>query len=212
MTSGGDFWSRRKAAVQAEQEAEIGLADSRAEQTDLAAQDQRPDAEILAELNLPDPDMLQPGDDVVRFMARAVPNRLRQRALRKLWTLNPVLANLDGLVDYGEDFTDAAGISGKIETSYRVGKGMLACLDDLARQAETAPDSVPGDSVGDLACAPGEPTEPPDPALTQTPGDRSASAEPTTEPTAEPTTEPTTVAATEISAPAPRRMRFAFEG
>ena len=90
-----------------------------------AAADERPDEEILEELGLPDPDSLKPGDDVRGFMAKAVPERLRNRALRKLWLTNPVLANLDELVDYGEDFTDAATVIENLQTVYRVGKGML---------------------------------------------------------------------------------------
>jgi hypothetical protein len=37
-------------------------------------------------------------------MREGVPEALRNRALRKLWLSDPVLANLDGLNDYDEDF------------------------------------------------------------------------------------------------------------
>ena len=83
------------------------------------------DAEILEELGLPDPDTLDEGDDFSRFMGGAIPTRLRNRALRRLWLTNPVLANLDELVDYGEDFTDAATVVENLQTAYRVGKGFL---------------------------------------------------------------------------------------
>ena len=63
---------------------------------------------------------------------------LRKLALRKLWTSNPILANVDGLLDYGEDFTDAAVGAGVVETTYQVGKGMLAHVQEMARQAEEA--------------------------------------------------------------------------
>ena len=106
---------------------------SLAEQAELEA---REDAEILAELDLPDPDTLEAGDDVVAFMARAVPERLRRRALRRLWRVNPVLANLDGLNDYDEDFNVTARDTGAVRTAYKVGKGMLAHIEALAREAE----------------------------------------------------------------------------
>ncbi|MFK7945842.1 MAG: DUF3306 domain-containing protein [Paracoccaceae bacterium] len=83
------------------------------------------DEEVLDELGLRDPDDLQEGDDFSGFMNGAVPTRLRNRALRKLWLTNPVLANIDELVDYGEDFTDAATVIENMQTAYQVGKGWL---------------------------------------------------------------------------------------
>jgi hypothetical protein len=76
------------------------------------------------------------GDDFSVFMAKAVPDQLRRRALRTLWRSNPVLANVDMLVDYGEDFTDAALAVENIQTAYQVGKGMLKHVEEMARQAE----------------------------------------------------------------------------
>jgi hypothetical protein len=127
-----DFWNKRKAAVEAEAEAEltaaheISLEETSAEKTD---------AELLEELGLPDPDNMVQGDDFSAFMSDVVPARLKTRALRKLWRLNPVLANVDGLVDYGEDFTDAATVFENMQTTYQVGKGMMAHVKELARQA-----------------------------------------------------------------------------
>lgn len=86
---------------------------------------EKSDVEILEELGLKDPDEMAPGDDFSGFMASGIPDRLRNRALRKLWLTNPVLANLDELIDYGEDFTDAATVVENLQTAYRVGKGFL---------------------------------------------------------------------------------------
>ena len=93
-------------------------------------EDTRTDAEILAEYGLPHPDDLEPGDDIRGFLKAAIPDRLRRAALRKLWRSNPVLANLDGLVDYGDDFTDAATVIENLQTVYQVGKGMLTAFPD----------------------------------------------------------------------------------
>ena len=91
------------------------------------------DEELLAELGLPDPDVLKAGDDFSAFMSKSVPARLRNRALRKLWVSNPVLANLDDLVDYAEDFR-SAGLTGEvIQTTYQVGKGLMKHVEALAR-------------------------------------------------------------------------------
>lgn len=136
MSRPGDFWARRKAAVQAEAEADVAAAKAQEEDAARALQEEKTDAELLEELNLPDPDSLQLGDDVRGFMSKAVPDRLRRRALRQLWKLNPVLANVDGLVDYGEDFTDSALVVENLQTAYQVGKGMLAHVEEMARQAE----------------------------------------------------------------------------
>ena len=111
-------WSRLKQESREEQALEEEVSEP-----EVPAEDTRSDAEILEELGLPDPDALQPGDEIKGFMAKAVPTRLRNRALRKLWLSNPVLANLDELVEYGEDYTDAATVIENLQTAYQVGKG-----------------------------------------------------------------------------------------
>ena len=57
-----------------------------------------------------DIDELEYDSDFTVFMNDKVPEKLRRMALRKLWRSNPILANLDGLNDYDEDFTDAATV------------------------------------------------------------------------------------------------------
>ncbi|SPF76082.1 hypothetical protein ALP8811_01082 [Aliiroseovarius pelagivivens] len=133
-----DFWARRKAAVLAEEQDAARLADAEAQQEREAELAERTDEDILAELELPDPDTLEEGDDFKVFLTDAVPARIRTRALRRLWRLNPVLANVDGLVDYGEDFTDAACVIENLQTAYQVGKGMTEHVLEMARQAEAA--------------------------------------------------------------------------
>ena len=133
-----DFWSRRKAAVAAEEAQDAAEVQERARAETAAELEAKTDEEILEELGLPDPKTLKPGDDFAAFLKDAVPDRIKKVALRKLWTSNPILANVDGLLDYGEDFTDAAVGAGVVETTYQVGKGMLAHVQEMARQAEEA--------------------------------------------------------------------------
>ena len=133
-----DFWSRRKAAVAAEEAQDAAEVQERARAETAAELEAKTDEEILEELGLPDPMTLKPGDDFAAFLKDAVPDRIKKVALRKLWTSNPILANVDGLLDYGEDFTDAAVGAGVVETTYQVGKGMLAHVQEMARQAEEA--------------------------------------------------------------------------
>ena len=133
-----DFWSRRKAAVAAEEAKDAAEVQERARAETAAELEAKTDEEILEELGLPDPSTLKPGDDFAAFLKDAVPDRIKKIALRKLWASNPILANVDGLLDYGEDFTDAAVGAGVVETTYQVGKGMLAHVQEMARQAEEA--------------------------------------------------------------------------
>ena len=136
MTERSDFWSRRKARVAEETAAEVEAVEAAKLAEDYAALEEKSDTQILEELGLPDPDTMAKGDDFSAFMAKAVPDRIRRRALRKLWVSNPALANLDGLLDYGEDFTDSAKVIENLQTAYQVGKGMLAHVKELARQAQ----------------------------------------------------------------------------
>lgn len=141
MSRGSDFWSRRKARVEAEQQDErrqTEAAEQRAAQAEL---EEKTDAEVLQELGLPDPDQLEPGQDISGFMQKAVPERLRQRALRQLWRLNPALANLDGLCDYNDDFTNAATDAPGVATAYKVGKGLLKHIESLEREAKSERDA-----------------------------------------------------------------------
>jgi hypothetical protein len=131
-----DFWSRRKAGVEAE--AQVAVQAQQAEEAAVLEADQaeKTDIELLEELGLPDPDNMMMGDDFSAFMSKAVPDRLRRRALRRLWLANPALANLDGLLDYGEDFTDSATVIENMQTAYQVGKGMTEHVLEMVRQAE----------------------------------------------------------------------------
>ncbi len=158
MTGAADFWSRRKARVAAEDAAEERAAAEQAEAEREATLADKSDAEICEELGLPDPDTLEAGDDFQAFMAKAVPERLRRRALRRLWLSNPALANLDGMVDYGEDFTDSACVIEGMQTAYQVGKGMLAHVQEMARQAEAeAAAEAEGEAPEPMALAEAEP-------------------------------------------------------
>lgn len=207
MSARGDFWSRRRAGVAAEERAEAAALELRARAEAQAALEQQDDAEILERLDLPDPDLLQPGDDVSRFMSELVPDRLRRRALRRLWRLNPVLANVDGLVDYGEDFTDATRVIEGLQTAYQVGRGMLRHVEALAAQAEA--EAAPETDTPDLPA-----DEPLAMAATEAAPAAEAGNEavPLRDPEAPAPPDATRPEANTATPPAPRRMRFTFEG
>lgn len=182
MTAHPSFWDRRRAAVAAETQADLRAEEAAqvaAAQAELAEKD---DETVLQDMGLPDPDGMQAGDDFAAFMVKEVPNHLRNKALRKLWRSNPVLACIDGLNEYDDDYRAAMLAGGPIQTAYQVGKGMMAHVEEMARQEEAAkaeaeadeeaaPDTVaieedeapqiaaePVEGEYEVACAPEEPT------------------------------------------------------
>ncbi|WP_136441728.1 DUF3306 domain-containing protein [Pacificoceanicola onchidii] len=150
MSRGGDFWSRRKAAVADEQRADVLAEEAVQEAAREAALEEQSDEALLAEHGLPEPEQLDSAEAVREFLQSALPQRLKTRALRRLWGLNPVLANLDGLVDYGEDFTDAATVVENMQTVYQVGKGMFDKFADLEEDTEEASETEEGEETEEL--------------------------------------------------------------
>lgn len=82
-----------------------------------------PPAEAPA-LELPSIESLTKDSDYTVFLRPGVAEDLRNLALRKLYESDPVFANLDGLLEYGEDFGEPFRTAGVIATAYRVLKGM----------------------------------------------------------------------------------------
>jgi len=194
-------WSRRKQEAQHVKAALPPLAEAAPVLADEAeaAQPDESETEILARLGLPDPDMLKMGDDFSVFMANAVPEFIRRRALRRLWVSNPVLANLDGLNDYDGDFTDSGLAGGVLKTAYRVGKGYLRELAETGTEREAPPPATP---VGAPAAA-----QAPTPS-SGAPPEVSENAEFAVPEQAAPAADTTT----EAPRARPRRMRFDCSG
>ena len=123
-------WSRRKRRV-----AEEEFVPTPSEKDEAASVEQEPEtpeeeAALLERLNLPVPESLKSGDDFSAFMRAGVPEFLRKRALRVLWKSNPVLANLDGLNDYDDDFRSPELTQKVLATAYKVGRGLLSDKPD----------------------------------------------------------------------------------
>ena len=156
MSGEQNFLTRRRAGVAAEAQAEEAALEAQSLAAEHEALDEKSDEELLAHFDLPDPDTLKVGDDFSGFMSKAIPDRLRRRALRMLWRSNPVLANVDMLVDYGEDFTDKATVVENIQTAYQVGKGMLKHVEEMARQAA---EKEAAEAAGDEETPEAEPVE-----------------------------------------------------
>jgi len=96
-------------------------------------------------------DKLNYASDYSRFMKKGVPEAIRRRALRMLWSSNPILANIDGLNDYDEDFTDAALAVKVLTSNYKPGIGYLTEEERIASYSEEArkagPDPIEDEPV-----------------------------------------------------------------
>lgn len=127
------------------------------------------DEEILSILELPEPDTLKLGDTVEKFMDGRVPERIRARALRAFWKTNPLLANIDGLDEYCDDYTDAATVVENLQTIYQVGKGYatqaLDALENLAEDDAQDEAIAAIDAIDDGASDQISPSSEPDPSL-----------------------------------------------
>jgi cell division septation protein DedD len=138
-SGGDDFlgrWSRRKLGGASDEPVpeapEPEIAKSTVTEAD--SEDQG-DPEVIAQL--PDIDSMDDSSDFTIFLQAGVPEAMRRRALRKLWRVNPVLANLDGLNDYDEDYTQLHTVGRSVKTLFKIGKGFVE--DDSEASAAAAP-------------------------------------------------------------------------
>jgi hypothetical protein len=116
-------WSRRKRTVETEKPPEEEIAPEPVVEEIAEPATDEEEVVLLERLGLPKPESLGEGDDFAPFMKSGVPEFLRRRALRVLWRSNPVLANLDGLNDYDDDFNSPELTQKVLATGYQVGRG-----------------------------------------------------------------------------------------
>ncbi len=147
-------WARRKAEVaretaleeapvEAEAAAESPQAEPDTEEAALEVLRER-DPELAERIAGIDIDKLAFEDDFTIFMNKKVPEFIRRRALSKLWLLSPVLANVDGLNDYDEDFTAAADAMRVFKSAYIPGKGYPSAEpEELEDEVEPEVDDEP---------------------------------------------------------------------
>lgn len=188
------FWQKRRAAVVAEAEAEARIAEEHALAVEEATLAEHSDDDLLAEFDLPAPEDLVSGEQLRAFLKAQLPQRLKTRALRSFWRTNPVLACLDGLNDYDDDYTAAATAGKPVNTIYQVGRGMVAKIEEVLE--------------GEAPLEVEETPEVEAPVLAEEP-EAEEIAKVAYQPQAEVDAE---VEAAEQSAPTHRRMRFQFAG
>ena len=147
-------WSQRKTEAAAGPDVQMPPDDPAAAAPDPAAVPQAGDAEAAeAPPSVTEADLenLTYDSDYTKFMGEHVPEALRRRALRQLWRSDPILANLDGLCDYDDDFTDAALAVKVLETAHKVGQGYLSDEEVAANRARGEPKGTDNaDDIDDL--------------------------------------------------------------
>ena len=143
-------WSQRKTEARQAQTPEVPKKIEPSSETPSSDRDTPSDAS-----SLPPVENLTADSDFTPFFQTGVPSALKKAALRKLWSSDPVLANVDGLNDYDEDFAKM-GLGKVVQTVYQVGKGMIGAKkepgspdipdpDTDAEQANNSPTTEKGD-------------------------------------------------------------------
>ena len=74
--------------------------------------------ELAEKYEVTNPEKIDNPLDLKKILKENLPDRLKQVALRKLWKLVPAYGEISELVEYGEDFTDAATVIENLQTSY----------------------------------------------------------------------------------------------
>ena len=163
-------WSRRKREIAEGGEGEAKPVDDAAqaglrtgatdalaeEQVPVETEEERANREAAEAIEI---ESLTYESDFSIFLKMGVPKLLRKQAMRKLWSSSPVLANLDGLNDYDEDFANPA--LNVFRSNWQVGRGFLseedrkpkservAEIEEPAEDDLTLPDTTEGSEAKD---------------------------------------------------------------
>ena len=108
---------------------------------------------------LPPVDELTADSDYTVFLGKNVPEAIKRAALRKLWLSDPVLANLDRLNDYDEDYSIVDTVVSAVRTSYQVGKGYVDEVEETVAKLEPSDgskDDIRAESSAGLGVVDGE--------------------------------------------------------
>ena len=148
-------WSKRKAAIKNENPALVDdeslddqnqalAAEEKPEASLEAAEDDLTDEDLCAKYELTHPDQCDDPEQLDDFFNRPLPDRLKQLAMRRMWRLNPLFRFADEMVEYGENYTDAATVLPDMQSAYKVGKGYF---DKLMAEKADAEDTVAEDAA-----------------------------------------------------------------
>ncbi len=157
-------WSERKVAVaeaektEALDDVELRKADPDALPAEADAAPLSPDGEPEFVPTEEDVEKLDINSDFSKFLKNSVPQHIKRMALQKLWRTDPAFGVVDGLLEYGEDYSDMGNKGVAIQSAYQAGKGYLnrgkkaveeAFPEEVAAAGEdTAPPEAAGKEEG----------------------------------------------------------------
>jgi len=152
-------WAKRREAV-AQEEANTEAAEL-VEETELAPEPEteeeamallsESDPELAEKLSAIDVDKLTYDDDFTVFMSERVPQIIKRRALAKLWLSDPILANVDGLNDYDEDFKATGVLLKAFKSAWEPGRGYARPEENEEAEIAEATEDSEEESVAELA-------------------------------------------------------------
>ena len=104
--------------------------------------------ELAEKYEVTNPEKIDNPLDLKKILKENLPDRLKQVALRKLWKLVPAYGEISELVEYGEDFTDAATVIENLQTSYIVGKGYIDKVVEKSKDLISDDDNLSQEAKG----------------------------------------------------------------
>ena len=139
-------WAKRKAEARKPHQADDELPASAEEQAEAQTttlpeteEDEALSDEALCEkYELPHPEQCEQPEQLDEYFKKPLPDRLKQLAMRRMWRINPLFRFADEMVEYGENYTDAATVIPDMQTAYQVGKGYLEKLLKEQEKKEAA--------------------------------------------------------------------------
>jgi hypothetical protein len=149
-------WSRLKRRER-EQQSDAAVAEDAPVEMPPVVTAVAPDVDPEVEAKDPNADLppiesLDKDSDYTVFLRAGVAPELRKQALSKLWRSDPVFANLDGLLEYGEDYSLPFKNPTAVATLYQVGKGMM---EWVSREPTTPEAAFSGETTAELSVAAG---------------------------------------------------------
>jgi len=123
-------WSKKKSASKDNDNGNLSKPDNDSDEQSNKLNEENEEEklsidELANKYEVANPETLVSSVDLKEFMKKKLPDRLRQLALRRLWKAVPIYGEVSELVEYGEDFTDAATVVDGLQTAYVVGKGYV---------------------------------------------------------------------------------------
>ena len=145
-------WSKKKSGIVEEDEIFEETSGNKNDEKSLVEKEEEEEKklsidELAKKYKVVNPESLDNSLDLREFMKNKIPDRLKQLALRKLWKVVPIYGEVSELVEYGEDFTDAATVVDGLQTAYVVGKGYA---DKFIDKSEKVLENQEEDSKKDL--------------------------------------------------------------